>query len=64
MHLKKKKKQQLYDPFLWVGFNCLRTVEPRRGGTLLFITKLPSILSFPKKLLSTIFQFARIDRNF
>ena len=29
-----------------MGFNCLKTTEPLRGGTLLFTTKLPSILSF------------------
>ena len=34
-----------------MGFNCLKATEPLRGGTLLFTTKLPSILSFPKKLL-------------
>ena len=47
-----------------MGFNCLKGTEPLRGGTLLFVTKLPSILSFPKKLLPTIFQFARIDSKF
>ena len=45
--------------------NILKATEPLRGGTLLFTTKLPSILSFPKKLLPTIFQFVRsIDLNF
>ena len=52
-------KKKLYGPFLWMGFNCLKATEPLRGGTLLFTTKLPSILSFPKKLLPTIFQFSR-----
>ena len=47
-----------------MGFNCLKATEPLRGGTLLFTTKLPSILSFPKKLLPTIFQFSRIDSKF
>ena len=34
----------------------------RRHST--FTTKLPSILSFPKKFLPTIFQFSRIDSKF
>ena len=38
--------------------------RPMRGGTLLFTTTLPSILSFPKNLLPTIFQFSRIDSKF
>ena len=57
-------KKKLYGPFLWMGFNCLKATEPLRGGTLLFTTKLPSILSFPKNLLPTIFQFSRIDSKF
>ena len=38
----------------------------RRHFTFYFTLyhKLPSILSFPKKLVPTIFQFARIDCNF
>ena len=48
-------------PFLWMGLDCLKAIEPLRGDTLLLTTKLPSILSFPKKLLPTIFQFLRID---
>ena len=44
--------------------NILKATEPLRGGTLLFTTKLPSILSFPKKLLPTIFQFVQIDSKF
>ena len=44
-----------------MGLNCLKATEPLRGGTLLFTTKLASILSFPKRLLPTIFQFSRID---
>ena len=44
-----------YGTFLWMGFNCFKATEPLRGGTLLFTTKLQSTLSFPKKLLSTIF---------
>ena len=48
----------------WMGFNCLKAIEPLRGGTLLFATKLPSILSFPENLLPTIFQFSRIDSKF
>ena len=47
-----------------MGFKCLKAIEPLRGGTLFFTTKLPSILSFPKKLLSTIFQFSGIDSKF
>ena len=41
--------------------NWLKATEPLQAGTLLFTTKLASILSFPKRLLPTIFQFSRID---
>ena len=53
-----------YGPFLWMEFNGLEATEPLREGTLLFTTKLPSILSFPKRLLPTIFQFSGIDSKF
>ena len=56
--------KKLYGPFLWMGFNYPKATEPRRGGTLPFTTELPSILSFLKKLLPTIFQFSRIDSKF
>ena len=57
-------KKNLYCPFLWMGFNCLKAAEPLREGTSLFTTKLPSILSFPKKLLPTIFRFSHIYSKF
>ena len=41
-HLNQNQKKQLYDPFLWMGFNCLKAAEPLRGGSLLF-TKFPEI---------------------
>ena len=50
------KKKKLYGPFLWMGFKCLKAREPLRGDTLLFTTKLPSILSFPKKLAANYFS--------
>ena len=40
---KKKKKKKLYDSFLWMEFNCLKSTEPLRGGSLLFTTKFPEI---------------------
>ena len=58
------KKKKPYGPFLWMELNCLKATEPLRGGTLLFTIKLPSILSFPKKLLPTIFQFSCFDSKF
>ena len=36
-----KYKKQLYGPFLWIGFNCLKSAEPLQGGSLLFTTKFP-----------------------
>ena len=57
-------KKKLYGSFLLIGFNYLRATDPLRGGSLLFTTKLPLILSFPKKLLPTIFQFSGIDSKF
>ena len=32
-------KKTLYNPFLWMGFNCLKATEPLRGDSLLFISK-------------------------
>ena len=46
-----------------MAVNCLKAAEPLRRGTLLFTNKLPSISSFSKKSLPTIFQFTRIDSN-
>ena len=60
-----KKSFFSYSPFLWMGFKCLKAIVSLRGGTLLFTTKLPSILSSPKqKLLTTTFQFSSIDSKF
>ena len=39
----KLKKNKLHDPFLWMGFNCLKATDPLRGGSLLFTTKFPEI---------------------
>ena len=30
-------------PVLWTRFNCLKTTEPLRGGSLPFTTKFPEI---------------------
>ena len=30
--------KKLYGPFLWMGFNCLKAIEPLRGDGLLFLT--------------------------
>ena len=57
-----KKNKKLHRPSLWMVFNCLKATEPLQGGTLLFTIKLPSILSFPKKV--AIFQFSRYDSKF
>ena len=46
------------------GWDSTASTESLQGGTLLFTTKLPSILSFPKNLPPTIFQFAYIDGKF
>ena len=35
------KLKKLYGPFLWMGFNCLKAIEPLRGGSLLFPSKFP-----------------------
>ena len=58
-----KKSFISYSPFSWMGFKCLKAIEPLRGGTLFFTTKLPSILSFLKKLLPTIFQYYVLIAN-
>ena len=41
MHSLDLKKPQLYGPFLWMTFNCLKATEPLRGGSLLFTSKFP-----------------------
>ena len=46
-----------------MAFNCLKATEPLRVGTSFFTTKLPSILSFLKKLLPTIFQYHVLIAN-
>ena len=35
----KNKTLKLFDPFSWMGFNCLKA----RGSSLLFTTKFPEI---------------------
>ena len=36
-------KKKLYGPFSWMGFNCLKAIEPLRGGSLLFTIQFPEI---------------------
>ena len=43
-----------------MGFKCLQALEPLREGTLLFTTKLPSILSFPKKVAPDYFSISQV----
>ena len=43
-----------------MGFKCLKALEPLREGTLLFTTKLPSILSFPKKVGHDYFSISQV----
>ena len=33
--------KKLYDPFLWMGFSCLKASELLRGDSLLFTTQFP-----------------------
>ena len=35
------KNLNLYGPFLWKGFNCLKAAKPPRGKILLFTTQSP-----------------------
>ena len=35
--------KKFYDLFLQMGFNCLKAIEPLRGGSLLFTTQFPKI---------------------
>ena len=37
------KNLKLYDPFLWMGFNCLKAIEPLCGNSLLFTTQFPKV---------------------
>ena len=36
-------KKNLYGPFLWTGFNCLKSTESLQGGSLLFIIQFRKI---------------------
>ena len=36
--------KNLYGPFLWMGFNCLKATELTRGESLLFTTQFPGVL--------------------
>ena len=36
-------KKNFMAPFLWMGFSCLKDMEPLRGDSLLFTTKFPEI---------------------
>ena len=38
-----KYKKRLYNPFLWMGFNCLKTVDPILGDSVLLNTKFPEV---------------------
>ena len=35
------KKKKNNNPFFWMGFNCLKAIEPLRGDRLLFTTRCP-----------------------
>ena len=37
------KWEKLYDPFLWMAFNCLKATELLRRDSLLFNTESPGI---------------------
>ena len=37
-----KKLSKIYGPFSWKGFNCTKTTEPLRGGSLLFTNLITS----------------------
>ena len=37
------KKNKLYDPFLWIGFNYLKVTVPLQGDSLPFTTKSPGV---------------------
>ena len=39
------KNLKLYDPFLWMGLNCLKTTQSLQGDSLLFSTQSPRVLS-------------------
>ena len=41
--MQKYKKNQLYGPLLWMGFNCLKAIQPLQGGSLLFTIQFPEI---------------------
>ena len=37
------KNFETYDPFLWMGFNCLKATEPLRGDSLPFTPQYPGV---------------------
>ena len=42
--------KKLYDPFLWMGFNCLKATEPLQGGSLLFIIQFSTLKGWKDEL--------------
>ena len=42
--------KKLYDPFLWMGFNCLKATEPLQGDSLLFIIQFSTLKGWKDEL--------------
>ena len=66
------KKLKLYGPFLWMGFNCLKVIEPLRGGSLLLPlssqkSEIPSyekVFLKPTKLLLSMSSLPSLDGQY
>ena len=62
----KKKKKKLYDPFLWVGFNCLKATELLQGDSLLFFFYIYytcySLVKLFRHLLSTSHKYSCLGK--
>ena len=43
-------KEKLYGPFLWMGSNCLKALEPLRRDSLLLTTQFAGVLGTQKRL--------------
>ena len=57
------KNLNLYGPFLWIGFNCLKATEPLRGRSLqicLFYNFISPLTAYSKKVRHKMTNFEKI----
>ena len=61
------KNLNLYSPFLWIGFNCLKATEPLRGGSLqicVFYNFISPLTAYSKKVRHKMTNFEKNKNSF